>query len=211
MNYYDLLEVDVSATPEQIKNAYRKLSMKHHPDRGGDKEHFVKVQLAYETLIDSEKRKHYDEYGEPLGQLLTLRDRAIAELHNLMGLVIDELSSHGYGVNVSPLDVVKSIITKKRNETIKAKKLAIKANRNMVKMSRKFGYNSDNRIPESIINGKRMRNVGVYKQCRQAIQCLNIIEELLSDYSYADVEVDGCMSLPHYCQTQDYSFFNFKE
>ena len=62
--YYKLLGVDKKATYDEIRKAYRKLALKKHPDRGGDKEEFVKIQQAYETLADKEKREVYDKYGE---------------------------------------------------------------------------------------------------------------------------------------------------
>lgn len=63
-DYYKTLELDPSATPDEIKKAYRRLARKHHPDRNaGDpvaEERFKAVQEAYETLSDADKRKAYD-------------------------------------------------------------------------------------------------------------------------------------------------------
>ena len=47
-----------------IKKAYRKAAMKHHPDKGGDPEKFKEISKAYEVLSDEEKRAVYDKYGE---------------------------------------------------------------------------------------------------------------------------------------------------
>jgi DnaJ family protein A protein 2 len=58
------LEVEKTATQEEIKKAYRKLVLTHHPDKGGDAERFKAIQMAYETLSNEEKRKTYDTYGE---------------------------------------------------------------------------------------------------------------------------------------------------
>ncbi|MDE2237472.1 MAG: molecular chaperone DnaJ [Elusimicrobia bacterium] len=67
-DYYSLLGVSRNATEAEIKSAYRKLAMKHHPDRNpGDKkaeEQFRKINSAYETLSDPKKRQLYDHYGE---------------------------------------------------------------------------------------------------------------------------------------------------
>lgn len=60
MNYYEILGVDKNATPDEIKKAYRKLASTHHPDKGGSTEEFQKIQQAYETLSDSNKRSQYD-------------------------------------------------------------------------------------------------------------------------------------------------------
>ncbi len=67
MDYYKLLGVGKSASPEEIKKAYRKLALKHHPDRNkGNKEaeeQFKKISEAYAVLSDKEKRQQYDTVG----------------------------------------------------------------------------------------------------------------------------------------------------
>lgn len=62
--FYKALEVDKSANAAEIKKAYRKLAIKHHPDKGGDPEKFKEITKAYEVLSDDEKRRTYDQYGE---------------------------------------------------------------------------------------------------------------------------------------------------
>ena len=68
-DYYDILGVPKNAADEDIKKAYRKLAMKHHPDRNqGDsakksEEKFKEAKEAYEMLSDSAKRAAYDQYG----------------------------------------------------------------------------------------------------------------------------------------------------
>lgn len=60
MDYYETLGVARTATPDEIKTAYRKLAMKHHPDRGGDPAQFQEITTAYNTLSDADKRAQYD-------------------------------------------------------------------------------------------------------------------------------------------------------
>lgn len=62
--FYELMGVDKNASMDEIKKAFRKLALKNHPDRGGDKETFQELQNAYEILSDKEKRDVYDKYGE---------------------------------------------------------------------------------------------------------------------------------------------------
>jgi len=61
---YNLLGVDKNATEREIKKAYKKAALKHHPDRGGDAEQFKEVEKAKQILLDPQKRKLYDRYGE---------------------------------------------------------------------------------------------------------------------------------------------------
>lgn len=60
---YETLGVEKTATDKEIKKAYRKLAVKHHPDKGGDEAKFKEISAAYEILSDSDKREKYDKYG----------------------------------------------------------------------------------------------------------------------------------------------------
>ena len=60
MDYYKVLGVGENADEQEIKKAYRKLSLRHHPDRGGDAEEFKKINEAYSTLGDKTKRQQYN-------------------------------------------------------------------------------------------------------------------------------------------------------
>ncbi len=66
-DYYEVLGAAKSASPEEIKRAYRRMAMKYHPDKNpGDKEaeaKFKECAEAYEVLSDPEKRKRYDQFG----------------------------------------------------------------------------------------------------------------------------------------------------
>lgn len=63
MDYYEILGVDRNATQEEIKKAYRKLAIEHHPDKGGDENKFKEISAAYDVLSDSSKKSNYDRFG----------------------------------------------------------------------------------------------------------------------------------------------------
>ncbi|NTV84274.1 MAG: DnaJ domain-containing protein, partial [Bacteroidales bacterium] len=66
-DYYDILEISRTATPEEIKKAYRKMALKHHPDKNPNdpnaESKFKEAAEAYEILSDADKKQRYDRYG----------------------------------------------------------------------------------------------------------------------------------------------------
>lgn len=62
-DYYEILGVGKGASADELKKAYRRLAVQHHPDRGGKEEQFKEVSEAYEVLKDDAKRKRYDQFG----------------------------------------------------------------------------------------------------------------------------------------------------
>lgn len=70
-DYYEVLGVSKTATPDEIKKAYRKLAIKYHPDRNPDnkeaEDKFKEAAEAYEVLSNEEKRQKYDQFGHSMG------------------------------------------------------------------------------------------------------------------------------------------------
>ena len=62
-DYYNILGVSKSASPEEIKVAFRKKAHQHHPDKGGDAEKFKELNEAYQVLGNTQKRQQYDQFG----------------------------------------------------------------------------------------------------------------------------------------------------
>lgn len=60
LDYYSILGVSRNASQDDIKKAYRKLAVKHHPDKNGDPEKFKQINEAYSVLSDANKRAAYD-------------------------------------------------------------------------------------------------------------------------------------------------------
>ena len=67
-DYYKILGVSNDASDNEIKKAFHKLALVNHPDKGGDKEKFQKINVAYETLSDPDTRREYDN-PSPFGNI----------------------------------------------------------------------------------------------------------------------------------------------
>ena len=64
---YRELGVESGASPSAVQKAYRQLSLKNHPDRGGDEHVFKRITRAYHTLTKEADRKNYERFGNPEG------------------------------------------------------------------------------------------------------------------------------------------------
>lgn len=63
-DYYKILWVSEDASPEEIKKAFKKAAVKHHPDKWGSKEEFQKVNEAYQVIGDTAKKQQYDSFKQ---------------------------------------------------------------------------------------------------------------------------------------------------
>lgn len=60
-DYYNILGIQPNASEDEIRQAYKRLAMKHHPDRGGDQAQFQEVQEAHSVLTDPQKRQQWEQ------------------------------------------------------------------------------------------------------------------------------------------------------
>jgi curved DNA-binding protein len=102
-DYYELLGVERSATPEQIKKAFRKLALEFHPDKAKEKdkaraeEKFKEINEAYAVLSDPDKRRQYDAFGsERFHQRFSQEDIFNGSASSLQ----DILSDMGFGGDI---------------------------------------------------------------------------------------------------------------
>jgi molecular chaperone DnaJ len=102
-DYYEILGIDRKADGEEIKRAYRRLAMKHHPDRNpGDAEAekaFKEAAAAYEVLGDEQKRKIYDQYGHEglRGSGAAAHDFSRMNVEDIFSMFGDLFSGMGMG------------------------------------------------------------------------------------------------------------------
>lgn len=62
-DYYEVLGVSKNASADEIKKAFRRAAIEHHPDKGGDEAKFKEINEAYEVLKDPAKKQRYDQFG----------------------------------------------------------------------------------------------------------------------------------------------------
>jgi molecular chaperone DnaJ len=62
-DYYEVLGVEKGASDDEVKKAFRRAAVEHHPDKGGDEAKFKEISEAYEVLKDQAKRQRYDQFG----------------------------------------------------------------------------------------------------------------------------------------------------
>ena len=94
-DYYEILGVSKDASDIEIKKAYRALSFKHHPDKGGDIAKCQQINEAYETLGDAAKRQEYDMRGSnPVGNHFTNMND-FGDLNNIFNMMFNRMPGMG--------------------------------------------------------------------------------------------------------------------
>ena len=97
MDYYSTLGINRGASPEEIKKAYKKMAMQHHPDRGGDEQKFKEVEEAYRTLSDPQKKQMFDMGMDP-NRSQSYRQGSPFEFHFGTGNMDDIFANFGFGM-----------------------------------------------------------------------------------------------------------------
>ena len=94
-DYYSILEIDKNADKNTIKNAYKKLALKYHPDKNTDnkqqaEEKFKEISEAYEILSDDQKKNNYDN-----GQNIIIQN------HNPFDIFENIFRNHNTTININ--------------------------------------------------------------------------------------------------------------
>lgn len=125
MSYYDDLGVKPGAAPEEIRAAFRRKASRHHPDRkGGDLVLYQVIQRAYDTLVDPERRKRYDQHGEEV-QSGSLREKAMQQLALMLGQMITNPQVPLESTDI--LDMARANITSGQNKIPEQRRLLERA------------------------------------------------------------------------------------
>ncbi|XP_049850772.1 chaperone protein DnaJ-like [Schistocerca gregaria] len=102
--YYDILGVSPNASERAIRKAYHKLSAEWHPDKAQNEEerkifheNMIKINKAFETLVDPEKRSRYDRYGEDMEGNSGYGGRAMSFEDLINQVSLFSFGGHGFG------------------------------------------------------------------------------------------------------------------
>lgn len=181
MNLYEELGIDINATLNEIKKAFRKLSKIHHPDKGGDENKFMDITKAYEILSDINKRKMYDTDGtisDGVDNTAQMINGKLAELFDawllnmIKGQKID--MKKFFADNISKM--IKSVNTHKDESKNSMEKLN--------KIKENSSCKTGNNILHNIINDKikiMEHNIDV---CEKELKIINKLESLIDDYEF---------------------------
>lgn len=134
MDLYKVLGVKKTATPDEIRTAFRNLTKKWHPDKnpGNKKAHdkFIEIQMAYDVLSDPAKRQYYDETGaipqsasagddETFSIIANLLNKAVADLNHAAGF--ERMFNHPAWMQQQSKSLnAAAIVTAMKNQLIKS-------------------------------------------------------------------------------------------
>ena len=190
---YEILGVPVNASSIVIKEAFKKLAMEHHPDKGGDADEFILVQQAYEILSDIKSRKEYDLTGH----IPNINEEAMIiskAKNNLIQALRGMISSQQFLRNSDSFDIISTMSTcivdnkngiqnilKDKNKQLKLIEKVLKKLIKKTKTESSFLHDS--------LNSMILDTQNEIKSINLDIKVLDIMSELIKEYSY-DTNMD---------------------
>jgi DnaJ-domain-containing protein 1 len=171
---YEDLGVDKEATADEIRKAYKKKAMQHHPDKDGDAIEFVKVAKAYEVLADPQRRAEYDKTGNSSN----IEDPAHVVRRTAAEMILQAVEAHQIehaGIIMACSDYVRQVLNniKQQQTTVEEsiKKLESAAKR----LKTKNGEDFMAQVIASHISQKRQQILAGDKQIEQSMLILEFL------------------------------------
>ena len=179
MNPYEVLGVTKNASLEEIKKHFKQLAQKHHPDKGGDEKEFIKVKQAYETLIDPEKRKFYDNNGY-YDQKVSLEEQALTELNKVFLEIMNR-----YDIDNNDIIAIIKTVTSETKQSIldSIYHLEVRINKMNTVKERVVSFDKEN-IFFSFANYEIEECENELTFYKEKLQVYEILQKILSKYSY---------------------------
>jgi DnaJ-class molecular chaperone len=186
MTLYEELELSTDCSFDEIKQQYRILAMKHHPDHGGSVDKFQKIKFAYEVLSDPIRRKQYDETSTT-GESTNIRTEAINHLAGIFFSIIPNF-------NCAEGNLIETM-----NQTIEASRLQIVNdtmmcdiyinNLELVKNKLKLKNPNKEDIVMSFVDKQLENRHNDKKVFAHRLDLFKEIQEILNDYQYGFLEL----------------------
>ena len=194
---YEILGVAKNSSTIVIKEAFKKLAMEHHPDKGGDADEFIKVQQAYEILSDPKSRKLYDETGfiPNMNEESMIISKA---KNNLIQALRGIITSQPFAMNPDRFDIMgtmrKLVTDNKDNITgmLNQKNKQIKLTQKVLKKLTKKTKTESSFLHDSI-NSMISEIQSEINQITLDLKTIDIMSELIQEYSY-DVSMEQMMN-----------------
>lgn len=181
MTAYDTLGVSNDATAEEIKSAYKKLAQQHHPDRGGNKDIFLKIQEAYDALSTSERRQHYDATGEATMP----PDQSLARIYNYLSAMMLQVIEQTDIDSVNLLEVMRlTIISNRNNNESEANKVRTRIKKRERTIARMVKKNGGDNILVSLMESDNKRQQAMLDGLITGVSDFNKMLTMLEDYVY---------------------------
>jgi curved DNA-binding protein CbpA len=189
MDLYEELAVSRTATDSEIVRAHRKAVKQHHPDKGGQRERFDRVQRAFDILRDPERRQRYDETGQFDESPANLRERkAITAVREaLMSVVLGQQELAQLDVVGAAIAYVQAKIAALRNQT-----RTIGRNLQRLALARASIRNTSDH--EDVVDGLFAAQIddltATWPRIEEDLLIQETALEILGRYSY-EIEMDG--------------------
>lgn len=188
MTLYDELEVEKTATPDEIKKAYRKKSKQVHPDHNPDDpkaaEKFGELTKAYDILIDEEKRKRYDAGEDPdaMRNMKTPRDMAVHAVMRLFSSLLEQVDEKHTDVFMVMREAISGNIINFKKEIKKVDRQVEKFQSVMKRISHK--KKSQENIFIQSLEAQIRAVEGGKSQFEEQIKIAEIALSIIDDYKY---------------------------
>jgi curved DNA-binding protein CbpA len=175
---YEHLGVDIKASKEEIKKAYRAKAKKHHPDKGGDEYKFKAIQKAYDVLGNDLNRSKYDN-GEPI-KAPDVKTQAKLELAALFTQIIAKKDFD----TKDPLELMRGSVREHTASLNVQCNNALFTRKRLLKAKRKLIAHTDHNILGEVIRAQRVTAYRSYKAAKQGLKVMKEILVLINEYEY---------------------------
>jgi len=190
VNLYDVLGVTKEATDDEIKQAYKALAQKHHPDKpNGDREKFENAKSAYEILSDKLRREQYDATGDVKTNYMdeeTLRKmRCFTFLSGLLEQIVnkDDIDLAKVNILIIMLNIVSSNKASNEKAVLRFTELSNRRKEVIKRLNRSIESKEEDYFVSMLTRANEQQDLQVEK-IKAGILDFDFMTDILNTYSY---------------------------